>query len=343
MIVLDTNQLVQAKPPNGPFLSMLKVVAKHAGLELALPEIVLEEHLARFTHDLETLHHNAQKALRVYRAKLPWPNSDEVPPLDSAAAEASYAESLRATFRILPTPEWAAMQSLIREARRRPPASREWSEKGEGARDVAIWLTAIDAARSSDDPVYFVSMDKKAFGANSLFPELQQDLRDYLGDGATSFHYCCGIESLLKEFAQQHDRVPTRNAIGAAEPVRQALRRVLTGSEAFFQLISGLGLTGRGYVASRVGEQTLNLLAVHKIIGYQVDGKLWAAATVDWRISERVTASFIDREGMPSKDFNVAFKLVTTLLIELDEDGRITEAECVPSGHIREIEAGVAS
>ena len=53
MIVLDTNQLEYAQPPDGPLLAMLQTIASPAGHELCLPEMALEEHLAHYRSKMD--------------------------------------------------------------------------------------------------------------------------------------------------------------------------------------------------------------------------------------------------------------------------------------------------
>lgn len=53
VIVLDTNQLEYAQPPDGPLLAMLQTIAGPAGHELCLPEMALEEHLAHYRSKMD--------------------------------------------------------------------------------------------------------------------------------------------------------------------------------------------------------------------------------------------------------------------------------------------------
>ena len=51
MILLDTNQLL-GRSPDAPVLRMLKKVAEQAGHDLVLPEMVAEEYMAHYRHEV---------------------------------------------------------------------------------------------------------------------------------------------------------------------------------------------------------------------------------------------------------------------------------------------------
>lgn len=63
MILLDTNQLI-GRPPGAPLLRMLKKAAEDTGHEVVLPEIVLEEYLAHYQHDVGEAAQAARKGIR---------------------------------------------------------------------------------------------------------------------------------------------------------------------------------------------------------------------------------------------------------------------------------------
>ncbi|MCX5097769.1 hypothetical protein OOK36_56050 [Streptomyces sp. NBC_00365] len=68
MIVLDTNQLRHAAFPHGAVLGMLRKIAEISGMTLALPEMVVIEHVAHHRHEIEVSLTSARKALAALRA-----------------------------------------------------------------------------------------------------------------------------------------------------------------------------------------------------------------------------------------------------------------------------------
>ena len=73
VILLDTNQLL-GKSPDAPVLRMLKKVAEEAGHDLVLPEMVAEEYLAHYRHDVEDAAEKARGGIDELRRLVPrWP------------------------------------------------------------------------------------------------------------------------------------------------------------------------------------------------------------------------------------------------------------------------------
>ena len=140
MISLDTNQ-VRRQAPDGALIRMLAKVAEQTGHGLMLPEVVADEYLADYRHQVEAAVNAARKDIDILQRLVPsWYG---VGPLSGSVAEEAEQrcrEQLARIFQIHPTPAEAWEEALLREARRRPPAKTDWEKPGGGARDVAIWL-----------------------------------------------------------------------------------------------------------------------------------------------------------------------------------------------------------
>lgn len=318
---------------------MLMAVADHAGHALALPEIAIEEHLSHYAHEVEELHKTARSAVRQYNAKLQTIQTYDVGDLALEPIMQSVSAELQKIFTILPTPEWAARESLLREARRQAPAGRSWDAKGEGARDAAIWLTAVHALRTLDETIYFVSMDKRAFGDGTLLSELAADL----GTNADRFVYCCGIDALLKELATPYTGKVGREEIESSPIVRDVVRAATANSDLFFAIVNGAGLSGQGHVISRTGNQKLTVAGSPRVFSYTLPGreKVWVCASIRWNLEEGITATFIDLTPSMSRVIGVSFLFSTTLLMELDDSGAICSASLLHIGGIRDFKAAV--
>jgi hypothetical protein len=201
VIILDTNQLERSQPPDGPLIAMLQALGKQTGHQLWLPELVFEEHLAHYRRDVEGASARCQTAESDLIRLIPDLRRHEqlLPDVDRAVEDRS--QRLQAVFQIRPTPDEAAHEALLREARRKPPAKTSQDGQGSGARDVAIWLTAISACEESAEHTYFVSTDNNAFGKENLKSELVEELQLRLGATANMFHYCYGLDVLLSQLA----------------------------------------------------------------------------------------------------------------------------------------------
>ncbi|MEV4374840.1 PIN domain-containing protein [Nonomuraea sp. NPDC049637] len=339
MIILDTNQLKAVQPPNGALCTMLVAVADHAGHKLVLPEIAFEEHLAHYGHEVKELHQKARTALRAYSAKLGTMQSDDLSDLNLIPIMESVRSTLREIFTILPTPDWAGREAMLREARRQAPAATNWQAKGEGSRDAAIWLTAVEALRTSEETIHFVSTDKRAFGDGTLLNDLAADL----GEAADRFVYCCGVEVLLDKLAKRHTAKIGQNEIESSAVVLDVVRTASMGSQFFFSILSGAGLGGEGIVASRTGDQKFSVTGIKEMVTYMLPGreKAWACANVQWRLEENVTATLIDLNPSVNRTIHVSFGFSATLLMELSDGGDIDSASMLHVGGMRDFKAEV--
>src|SRR5271165_85946 len=160
MIMLDTNQLEHAQPPDGPLVAMLRTLAKLTNHGLWLPDIALEEHLAHYRRDIQAAEAQRRAAERELKRLVPYLRLPELPPFNILPAVMDRTHRLQETFLICPTPDEAGREAVLREARRQPPATVTKDGHGAGARDVAIWLTALQACDERDEETYFVSADK---------------------------------------------------------------------------------------------------------------------------------------------------------------------------------------
>ncbi|MGR6998880.1 PIN domain-containing protein [Yinghuangia aomiensis] len=343
MIVLDTNQLEHAQPPDGALLTMLTTIANSAGMELCLPELVLEEHLAHYRHDVEDANRELAKAAATLRHLIPhWPGKISAVGIDSAVQERT--RRLQEVFRILPTPDGACREGMLRETRRHPPARTSWDGPGAGGRDVAIWLTAVEACRTALSAVYFVSADKAAFGVQQrdvLATELTERLEP---TDAEYFRFCTGVDDLLSQLASEQPHNLSRAALTAAAPVREAVEAAMTGSEVFFELVSSFDM-GNTVVSSEGPVRDLKLDKLNKtaggkdVVAYEVYGVTWACARPTWRavrdFAFRLTGA--SSEAAAIKHVTVTFAMNTTLVMKLDQDGAVVDAEVAARGRCVDI------
>jgi hypothetical protein len=276
VISLDTNQVLH-KTPDGAVLRMLHKVAEQTDHDLVLPEMVVEEYLAHYRHDVQVAAKKARDAIDYLRRLFPsW--HGQVPSFGSVdqMAETSRRDQLEKIFRIHPTPSGTWQEALLREARRHPPAKTSWENPGSGARDVAVWLTTVDACHTSGVKMYFVT----DFGnEGSLRPELVQDLDDRLGDDADLFHYCPDIPTLMSELGIENARPPEDSSIGSATPVRVAIEAALTDDQVFFEFMQGIPDLAFKFVGAFEGVQDLRFERLQdKVEAYRIGESVWACA-----------------------------------------------------------------
>ena len=326
MIILDTNQLLSNEGLDTPVLGILLAVANATGHSVALPSVVVEEFIAHYENDVSLIVQTIRKEVDRLRKLMPsWGDLVGLPLPASASGE--HGRRLATMFDILPLPESAAEVALIREARRLRPASTKWDKHkpGSGARDAAIWITALEAAASSDQPVYFVSTDQPAFGRDDLHPELQAEA-DQAG-----LIYCHGIDAVLAQLAERRPDFPGLREQMAGLTVRGAAQSALSGIAPIAELFS----TVERFVGPFRGEASvsdeppdLELESDPSALqAYAVDESLWATGRITWSGEQTLTVRH--EPGGTPQDFRVYFRVSSTMLAVLGSDGTVSSAEVV--------------
>jgi hypothetical protein len=328
VIILDTNQLERSQPPDGPLIAMLQALGRQTGHQLRLPELVFEEHLAHYRRDVEGASARSQKAESDLIKLIPDLHRQEqlLPDVDRAVEDRS--QRLQRVFQIRPTPDEAAREALLREARRKPPAKTSQEGQGSGARDVAIWLTAISACEESKENTYFVATDINAFGKENLKPELVEELELRLGTDANMFHYCYGLDVLLSQLAAGPGRDVSFDRVVNDVRVKAAVASSLFDHAVTSQLISSAGLLpGVGTVTAII--PGLSIQAINRptdtVLAYRVGETTWASARPSWLATRR----FMVEPGRWDDRYAVelTFSITTTAIMQINDAGNIVNAE----------------
>jgi len=323
VILLDTNQLEHAQPPDGALMAMLRTLARETGHRLGLPEIALEEHLAHHRRAVELAVTDFRRATSKLRSLSGSMGIEDVI-VDIDRAVADRRARLDSVFEVVPTPDLASHESLLREARRQPPAGVSFDGPGAGGRDVAIWLTALSTAEACEDDTYFVSADSAAFGRTQLKPELVAELDEKLAGRASAFHYCNGLDALLGELAAKVEQPLGRDLIANSAAVRVAVTAALEDPNLVWEVPFG---ESSGGVSTNSG--ALELTSSGHEVSYQVGEMTWACARTTWQASISFERMSYGPEGRLILDppRTLAFKVTTTLVMQLDPQGAVSAAE----------------
>ena len=154
-VVLDTNVLPRPATIGGPFWQAILRLCKMTAYVVVVPEIVVHESVNLLRDSVAEAGEKLASANRAL-AKQIETHPIYVPSADASAAE--WEANLRASFQILELHGDDAVEALEREALRKPPA-----RAGRGARDSAIWLTALRLSLAGN-VVRLVSKNKLDFG-----------------------------------------------------------------------------------------------------------------------------------------------------------------------------------
>lgn len=340
MIVLDTNQLRHATFPHGAVLGMLRKIAEIGGHTLALPQMVVIEHVARHRHEIEQAVTSARKALATLGKAFEEDLTNRVADLSEEEAAQKRRTELEDSFTLLPTPPGAADEALAREANRRPPAERVWEDhegkpvKAHGARDVLIWLTILEAACQTGEDIWFVSMDRD-FGnedKSDFHDALCDEAHARLGENADRLRLLSGgIDQLLKELATPTKAPKDLENLLKSNLVAYAVHIAMAGPNLFMALLPIASGTAHGFLSQGL---TLNESRVLRSKTYQVDDRIWVSAQLACRATKTFHYSVPQAPDVFSPRLTkVNFRFEATVLMDL-ENGKAHSAEVVSHGPI---------
>jgi hypothetical protein len=346
VIILDTNQLETLRPPSGPILRILAEIAKAIGGELALPEMVFIEHIAHKSNRMKEAADNYNKSGKLLTVELEYARNKKSQrrrfgevSLDHDDLMRQYREALaRVVPQVLPTPDRASREALIREAWRKAPAYTRWdSGPGKGGRDVAIWLTVLDfAAKNPGKTVHFISEDKAAFGGSSgLNVDLRQEIEEWPGGALTNLRYHATVSDFLAETAADPVAAPTAEYVGSSSVVAESVWKAVQESDASSALSDAAFSViprpaGRGMVSTSSTEEFKldGLDRLEKASSYSMGGIGWANFTATWNIRGEYS---IDAKSSDDQLFlgtvSAWGPFRSVVVCELDDKGDILSAE----------------
>lgn len=335
MIVLDTNQLEHVAFPHGAVLGMLRKIAELQQQSLAIPEMVVVEHIAHYRHRVEQALTTARKALATLDKAFDQDLLSHVEGLSVDAAAEKQQAALGKSFKILPTPSGAAEEALRREANRIAPSEQVWEVgngkpmKARGARDVTIWLTLLECARSTDAPVWFVSQDGD-FGKDDFHAVLREEAERELGSGAGRLRLLHrGIDQLLRELAEPTQKPAELARILKGPVVAYAVHIALTEADVFARLLPRIP-RDPNYTAIPYGSVALGSHDVKRTETYQVGDRLWVSAQLRWQAAANFER-FMQPSAPRSLTPGIEFSFDATVLLEI-ENGEPRSAEVVSLG-----------
>ncbi|MER6523063.1 PIN domain-containing protein [Streptomyces sp. NPDC060334] len=284
MIILDTC-VIRGMRLDGSEVEVLRAIVATGTERVGAPSMAVEELAAQKALEYVEAHRAAARALRQLANK----SHRTEPKLEEPDRE-GVREMWRKKYgflEVLPTSGEAAVEGLYREANILPPATT----KGEGdkrvkvgARDVAIWLTAVEYARQHpDETVYFVSNNHKDFTKGDGYPPpMDADVAD-LGD---RYVHLTNLDELLETIAPK-------------APANEADARGLLELHTEYIAQRAQTIWNRGtvpiHVRTREGEaitaQTwafpaevhVQLTGVSDVEAYQLGSKSWIVATAHWQ------------------------------------------------------------
>ncbi len=313
MILLDTNALF-AIPPRSLVGTVLRAITEDAGIEIGISSVTYDEYRARRLRDAERLiataraaHEGlARKAERWIHDDVRYPEAEEVFLSDVQAVEKMLT--------LVPLAPEHAVEALRREAYRELPASTD-EKKGSGARDVAVWLTAVKVSSGSGNVVYLVSNDGGAFGRK----QLHQALADEAATRGANVRLCPDVAALIDLFAQGVDVALDVTALLDVEAVKRAVVDAV-GIHSFLDMAMAVDPSDSGLVSAP--PPLVRLVESHAEHAYAIRGEKWIAAHTSWEVIRD-----IDRHARGTseiQEYRLTWDQRVTILLRVVGEGVVT-------------------
>ncbi|MFE5974378.1 PIN domain-containing protein [Streptomyces sp. NPDC056460] len=283
MIILDTN-VIRGMRLDSSDVEILRAVVATGTDHVAVPHMAMEELAAQRAGEYLEVHQKAARALRDLRGR-----SHRTEP----KLEEPDAEGVRRMWRerynflqVLPPNGDAALEGLYREANCLPPAGTKGDGNKKvkvGARDVVIWLTAVEYAREHpDETVYFVSSNHKDFtkGTGTYPPPMDSDVAE-LGD---RFVHLTNLAELLESLAPklQVDAADVRGLLKQHTEYVKLRAGSIWRSVTPFDVRTREGDAASAQTWAFPEDVRVRLVAVQDIEAYQLGPNSWVVATARW-------------------------------------------------------------
>ncbi|GGW26920.1 hypothetical protein CP966_09905 [Streptomyces galilaeus] len=236
MIILDANILY--KGPDTVTTDLLQTIRAAGAEKVGIPSVALEELVAQRVNPYRDRYEAASAAWKKITEDTPWSLPQNFPHVDVSRYAQHWRQRFEAVADNLPADVGILNEALTREMNLLPPCKlvgADGDNKGHkvGARDAAIWLTAVEYARAHpDETVYFVSANTHDFGSGFPYPHPMNEDLDGMED---RFVHVTNMNELVNLFTKK--TAPDGEAVKAvlASPEtaslmgREAFRRMRTG------------------------------------------------------------------------------------------------------------------
>ncbi|WP_327345974.1 PIN domain-containing protein [Streptomyces europaeiscabiei] len=288
MIILDAN-ILKGVSLRGPEAELLRTIRTSGVERVAAPWIVFEELAAQQVLLYGAKHETALDAVTALDKATPWAKVALPVKASPEMVRGYWRKRYTELAEPLQTSLTAYEQALFREANLLAPCKTINSGKAKtGARDAAIWLTAVEYAREHpQESVYFVTNDSDFLDhSTSLRHPLDEDLKGL----EQRFVLFTSLDDVVSKFATEIE--------APEDDVRSVLAKPPAGAAA---VRSARHSGNFNFVATAVREErrlvevpvtghflnsvSLALSSVSGIRAYEIAGHKWCTATARWLFS----------------------------------------------------------
>ncbi|MFJ4627167.1 PIN domain-containing protein [Streptomyces sp. NPDC088847] len=287
MIIFDTC-VVRSLRLNDSSADLLRAL-RAVGQRVGIPWMVEEELIAQKAIAYQEAHDSASAALDGIARITPWQMETRLPNADVDRVTKHWRERYGQLAETLPTSEAVMREALVREANGRPPCKVQGKAKT-GARDGAIWLTAVEYARTHPtETVYFVSSNTKDFTDGSAYPApMDEDVAD-LGD---RFVHLTTLSEVIARFTKpaETDKALAEKILDSKavlNTIAKAAQVALNRSGEPFPCTTSVTAVARevtvgpafGWVSAMARFQSVGAVQAYRIGEHE-----WYTAVVKWHI-----------------------------------------------------------
>jgi hypothetical protein len=292
LIIMDTS-ILRSFNPQSSSADLLRAIRATGAERVAAPSMVLTELCAQQAIKYREQHERAVEVLDALRATTPWPVDVFLDPRDEDAFRQHWRNKGLAVVDEIPTSAEAMHQGLFREANNLPPCRMVKGNIKIGARDTAIWLSAVEYAREHpDETVYFVSSNTNDFGDGASYPS---PMGEDLAGLEERFVQLISMDDVAARFAEP-TAIDEEYAVAmlgnplftdeVARVSREALADASSGTFGSFSCTVAGGFGGEHMIVPATGWTTTKAAfsAVEDMRAYRIGDQAWCTATVQWHL-----------------------------------------------------------
>ncbi|WP_333755054.1 PIN domain-containing protein [Streptomyces sp. IBSBF 3352] len=204
MIILDANILY--KGPDTVTTDLLKTIRAAGAERVGIPSVALEELVAQRVKPYRERYEAASTAWKKIAEDTPWSLPQVLPRVDIERYAHHWRQRFESVADNLAADAVILNEAMAREMNVLPPCKlvgADADNKGHkvGARDAAIWLTAVSYARSHpEETIYFVSSNTHDFGNGAPY---QHPMNEDLAGMEDRFVHLTNMNELVDRFTKR--------------------------------------------------------------------------------------------------------------------------------------------
>ncbi|MEU5497961.1 PIN domain-containing protein [Streptomyces griseofuscus] len=297
MIILDAC-ILRGSGLNSSSTDVLRAI-RTAGVEgVAVPWMVMEELSAQQAIKYRKQYEAAAQAIESLGKLTPWGLGYPMPDMDLDRLREHWRKQWSSVVDVIPTSEAALREGAFREANGLAPCRDDGRKTG--ARDAAIWLSAVEYAKEhADQTVYFVSDNTRDFGDGTSYAD---PMRTDIAELGERFVHLTGLGEVIDRFTEsttvEQDVIQRAVESEAALSAISRLAHTLGGgrkSTAWLQAIGGsafpckvadenqepIHVSADGWLHDALRTRPTTISDVES---YRVGDHVWCTATVRWLV-----------------------------------------------------------